>query len=67
MSEWAPQPEADAPAPEADDPPEPPTTGPHANDCVEALHSHVGICQRQGYRNGWADAVAAIAAETGEL
>jgi len=39
-------------------------TGPRANDCVDALHLHVGICQRAGYANGrldQADEVRAIA------
>lgn len=25
------------------------------NDCVETLHTHVGVCMRAGYANGRAD------------
>ena len=37
-------------------------TGPRANECVDALHLHVGICQRAGYANGLKDAEAAVEA-----
>jgi hypothetical protein len=40
--------------------------GPRADECVESYHQHVGICQRAGYRNGWADAIEAIEALAGD-
>jgi len=33
--------------------------GERAEDCVETMHLHVGICQRAGYRNGRLDQAAA--------
>jgi hypothetical protein len=42
------------------------TTGPRADSCVEALHTHVGICQRAGYANGWADLAERIEAYLAE-
>jgi hypothetical protein len=30
--------------------------GERTENCVEAMHLHVGICQRAGYRNGRLDA-----------
>lgn len=38
-----------------------------ANDCVEAMHWHVGICQRRGYANGLKDAQAAVATRLEEM
>jgi hypothetical protein len=31
-------------------------TGERTQDCVEAMHTHVEVCRRAGYRNGCLDA-----------